>query len=155
MFNQIDRMTLLLGVMSPADIYRCSKVKKASILDFPECAVCGSTKNLEAHHITPVHMCADYAFERGNLITLCDFGNKGCHYRLAHKSNFVTGVNPAIVELAVMSRISCGFGVDVMVPFLKKRAEFLGTPYSALIAKLTKSVCDVSQRLSMLAAPPA
>ena len=63
--------------------YKWSKeVKK---LDDNKCAYCGSTENLEAHHITPKAISPDEATDLENGITLCH----RCHYT-AHGANYTT-----------------------------------------------------------------
>jgi len=57
-----------------------------------KCAVCGSTKKLELHHILPFNLFPDLELEEGNLIILCDgngrFGIKSCHLLFGHYGNF-------------------------------------------------------------------
>lgn len=47
----------------------------------PSCAVCGSNKDLEAHHIIPVANSEKYRYYDSNGVTLC----KECHYLAHHK----------------------------------------------------------------------
>ena len=48
------------------------KVKKRFLEKNPECAVCGTKKKLEIHHVIPVHADKSLELEIKNLITLCD-----------------------------------------------------------------------------------
>ena len=58
-----------------------AKVRKAFIELNPECAVCGTKKNLEVHHIIPYQIDKSKELEYSNLITLC--GNR-CHFLFGH-----------------------------------------------------------------------
>lgn len=54
---------------------------KRTIKGHPSCVVCGSTANLEAHHIIPVSHSRRHMYEQGNGVTLC----KACHWLAHHK----------------------------------------------------------------------
>ncbi|NDD05273.1 MAG: hypothetical protein EB078_10235, partial [Proteobacteria bacterium] len=46
---------------------------RARYLDiYSECAVCGSTKALEVHHVVPIHVNKTLELKFSNLITLCE-----------------------------------------------------------------------------------
>ena len=64
------------------------KVRKAYIKAYPFCAVCGTTKKLEVHHIYPFHLFPELELKEDNLITLCDGGGKAgmksCHLFFGH-----------------------------------------------------------------------
>lgn len=47
----------------------------------PFCVICGSTEDIEAHHIIPVSHSARFAYRFTNGITLC----RKCHYLVHHK----------------------------------------------------------------------
>jgi 5-methylcytosine-specific restriction enzyme A len=55
----------------------------------PTCAACGGTKNLNVHHIHPFHKFPELELDPNNLITMC-MGEKECHLKIAHGSNFKT-----------------------------------------------------------------
>lgn len=46
-----------------------SKIRLEVIKSFPHCAVCGTTKNLQVHHITPFRLTRDNS--KQNLVPLC------------------------------------------------------------------------------------
>lgn len=46
----------------------------------PTCAVCGSRRTLEAHHVIPFHLAPDLELNPKNLLTLC----RRCHLILGH-----------------------------------------------------------------------
>jgi len=80
--------------------WQLTKAKRAYKKKNPVCAVCGYKKDLEIHHIVPVHVDASKALDYDNFITLCDWRNHGCHYVWGHFRNFRTRWNPDIVEFA-------------------------------------------------------
>lgn len=99
----LTRFTLNLGALGPQAMYQCSKAKKAYLQDNMQCVLCGAEANLEVHHIVPVHLAPELACDPNNFITLCDYGNKGCHYKFGHLCCF-TKFNPKIQELVLMVR---------------------------------------------------
>lgn len=62
-----------------------SKIRKQFLKDHPTCSACGSDKDLEVHHIEPVHINPDKELDTTNLITLC---NKYCHLAIGHLMNY-------------------------------------------------------------------
>jgi hypothetical protein len=46
-----------------------NKIRKEVLADFPFCAVCGTTKQLQVHHITPFRISHDNS--KDNLVPLC------------------------------------------------------------------------------------
>jgi len=59
------------------------------ITTHPMCAVCGSTNDLEVHHIFPFHYCValgrnDLELDPRNLITLCGGGGENHHLLIGH-----------------------------------------------------------------------
>lgn len=50
---------------------------------FSMCTVCGSTTNLQVHHIAPYRLRPDLELDPANLITLC-MGRNECHHRVGH-----------------------------------------------------------------------
>ena len=77
-------------------------LEKAWIADHPTCAACGTSNNLNVHHVVPVHVDPSKELDKGNLITLCA-GNK-CHFGRGHGydwSAWITSVREdAAVQLA-------------------------------------------------------
>jgi hypothetical protein len=62
-----------------------SSVRKKHLSVNGQCAACGKTKNLEVHHIKPVHLFPDLELEISNLITLCA---DPCHIVFGHFMDF-------------------------------------------------------------------
>lgn len=56
---------------------------KKKIAGDPHCTICGSTENLEAHHIIPVSHAKEYSLVESNLVTLC----RKCHMLVHHNPN--------------------------------------------------------------------
>ena len=65
-------------------------VRAKHLEDHPRCAVCGTTKKVEVHHILPFAMFPDKELEPKNLITLCENGKYGvrCHQHYGHLGNY-------------------------------------------------------------------
>lgn len=65
----------------------------------PKCAVCGGTKNLEAHHIRPFHLHPELELDENNLIALCESNANGinCHLAFGHLGSFKS-VNANVVD---------------------------------------------------------
>lgn len=62
-----------------------SKVRRKHLKKQPTCAACGNSKNLQVHHIKPVHEYPELELEESNLITLCA---KPCHIVFGHLKNW-------------------------------------------------------------------
>jgi 5-methylcytosine-specific restriction protein A len=64
----------------------------------PKCCVCGTTKNLEVHHIIPFQYRPDLELVESNLITLCESKKKGvnCHLFFGHLGDYVK-YNPSVI----------------------------------------------------------
>ena len=69
-------------------------VRKKHIDKQNQCQFCGSSKNLEVHHIVPVHINPELELDPDNLITLCD---KNCHLLIGHFMNFKSW-NPEVIK---------------------------------------------------------
>lgn len=69
------------------------KIRQEFIKNHPVCAGCGSTKDLEVHHIEPVHINPNRELDSSNLITLCD---KYCHFAIGHLMNYKS-YNPNVI----------------------------------------------------------
>ena len=63
-------------------------VQHKHLKKFPICAACGGSINLNVHHKQPFHLYPELELEPSNLITLCMDGDKDCHIKLGHGSNF-------------------------------------------------------------------
>ena len=84
-----------LEVAKKHGVERSSKwesFRKKFIQKNPACAVCGNTKNVEAHHVYPFHFCIslgrpELELCEDNLISLCD--NEDHHHLLVgHLDNY-------------------------------------------------------------------
>lgn len=54
----------------------------------PFCAVCGTNKKLEVHHIIPVHIDISKELVESNLITLCESKSHNDHLIFGHFLNW-------------------------------------------------------------------
>lgn len=56
----------------------------------PKCAACGSTENLEVHHLVPYAVAPELELSVSNLMTLCESKKLGfsCHLVIGHHGNF-------------------------------------------------------------------
>ena len=70
------------------------KVRAEHIKKFPTCAACGSTIDLEVHHIEPVSVNPSRELDPTNLITLC---SKYCHFYVGHLMDY-TSWNINVIE---------------------------------------------------------
>jgi 5-methylcytosine-specific restriction endonuclease McrA len=104
----LTRAYLNFRALSIPTQWQMTKAKRAHKKKFPVCAVCGTVKDLEVHHIIPVHIDHTRACDPKNFITLCDWRNHGCHYVWGHHRNFRSKWNPYIVEFAEMVEDFCG-----------------------------------------------
>ena len=62
-------------------------VRAKWIAEHGECAVCGSKKTLQVHHIQPYHLHPELELDETNLITLCE-GPLHCHLMFGHLGSF-------------------------------------------------------------------
>lgn len=64
--------------------------KTKHLKQYPACAVCGCTKNVEVHHIIPFHIAPDMELNPDNLLTLCECKKYGinCHLLIGHLGNY-------------------------------------------------------------------
>jgi len=67
-----------------------SKFRKVYLKTYPRCAVCGSYKKLEVHHIIPFHVMPELELDPSNLIVLCESKKYGinCHLLMGHLGNY-------------------------------------------------------------------
>ena len=73
---------------------RWRTVRKEFIKNNNSCAACGSTKDLEVHHVIPVHIDESKELDMDNLITLC---SESCHILFGHLMDFKSH-NPTVRE---------------------------------------------------------
>lgn len=57
-----------------------ASVRRNFVESNPDCAACGSTQNLNVHHIKPFHSHPELELDPGNLITLC----RKHHFQVGH-----------------------------------------------------------------------
>lgn len=75
-----------------------TSVRKEHLKNYPNCAACGKNKNLEVHHIEPVHINPDRELDPGNLITLC---SDPCHIVFGHLLDFKSWNKDVIQDTGV------------------------------------------------------
>ncbi len=63
----------------------------------PKCEICGTTANIEVHHIMPVSIEPNKEFDENNLMSLCRKG-KNCHLVHGHLGNY-NKFNPNVKQL--------------------------------------------------------
>jgi hypothetical protein len=56
-------------------------LRKRFLEEHPACAVCGTKKNLEVHHVVPFNIDRSKELDEKNLIVLCD---ERCHLLFGH-----------------------------------------------------------------------
>lgn len=64
----------------------------------PSCAYCGSTKDLEVHHVRPFHLWPNLELDPRNLLTLCESLSRECHLRVGHLGVW-SRFNPYVREI--------------------------------------------------------
>ena len=64
------------------------RVRKAHLLLEPACRACGTTDDLQVHHIRPFHLHPELELEQSNLITLCEKRGHDCHFCFGHFHNW-------------------------------------------------------------------
>lgn len=93
MFNFLRKIRF--AIRSP----KWQQVRKKHLDKQNQCQFCGNSKNLEVHHIVPVHTNPELELDPDNLITLCD---KNCHLLIGHLMNFKSWNPEVINECGVM-----------------------------------------------------
>ena len=61
----------------------------------PACAACGSTEDVEPHHIRPFHLHPELELDADNLVGLCE--KHGCHLAFGHNYDW-HAFNPHVLE---------------------------------------------------------
>ena len=62
----------------------------------PTCAGCGTTDQLQVHHIVPFHEDKSRELDESNLITLCEKPGHDCHFHFGHFLDWYRA-NPNVV----------------------------------------------------------
>lgn len=70
------------------------ETRKKHLEKQPFCQACGSTKNLQVHHIEPFHVNQLRELDPSNLITLC---GKNCHLVFGHLMDY-TSWNTEVIK---------------------------------------------------------
>lgn len=96
----LERAIINLKSLSIPTQWQLTKAKREYLKTHRECAICKHIKNLEVHHIIPIHIDSSKALDPNNFITLCDSKNNGCHYIWGHFRNFRTKWNPNIIDFS-------------------------------------------------------
>ena len=91
-FNMAEVKTIL-SARSP----KWRTVRNNFLQKNPCCQVCGSTENLIAHHIIPVHIDKNKELDENNLMTLCQNKTMNCHFIFGHLLNW-TKINPDVIK---------------------------------------------------------
>ena len=68
-----------------------TEVRKQHLEKNPECAICGSIKKVEVHHVKPFHLYPELELEPSNLVSLCEskeFSSLICHLDFGHLGNY-------------------------------------------------------------------
>lgn len=94
MFNIFSKK-IRFAVRSP----KWQSVRKEHLKKEPQCRACGKTKNLEVHHIVPVHMDPNRELDPSNLITLC---SEQCHIMFGHLMDFKSWNNTVVEDCMSM-----------------------------------------------------
>lgn len=77
-----------------------AKVRQEHLKTQGSCQVCGSTDNLNVHHIQPVHLKPELELEPTNLITLCEGGHPyhfNCHFMFGHLASWYS-YNESVID---------------------------------------------------------
>jgi hypothetical protein len=73
----------------------------------PACEICGSTKDLEVHHIKPFHLRPDLELDPSNIITLCKSKKWGldCHFTFGHAGNYYWENKSLLADIKVVKEL--------------------------------------------------
>ncbi|HET6916932.1 MAG TPA: HNH endonuclease signature motif containing protein [Acidimicrobiales bacterium] len=72
------------------------KARKAHLKLQPECQACGTTDDLQVHHIKPFHLHPELELVQMNLVTLCEKRGRDCHFSFGHFHNW-QAMNPNVI----------------------------------------------------------
>ena len=72
-------------------------VRAAHLKEHPTCAACGTTANLEVHHLKPFHLFPELELDPANLMTLCESQSHNDHLLFGHCLSWST-FNPHAVD---------------------------------------------------------
>jgi 5-methylcytosine-specific restriction protein A len=97
MLNFFSSRKLRYAIRSP----KWSTIRKEHLKKYPTCTACGSSKNLEVHHIVPVHIDPSKELDIDNLITLC---SENCHILFGHLMYFKSWNKNVVNDCANMNQ---------------------------------------------------
>lgn len=87
----IAAVILVSGCLSTSDALsergrspKWPEVRDAHVRAYPYCALCGSEKKPEGHHIIPYSVDPGRELDPDNIVTLCRTGGSGCHFFAGH-----------------------------------------------------------------------
>ena len=101
----MKKLSVLILIIACAALYasprspQWGKVRAAHLKAQPVCQLCGTSKDLQVHHIKPYHLYPQLELADSNLVTVCTSKYYGfnCHLQVAHGGNF-KWENPWILE---------------------------------------------------------
>lgn len=99
MKNPLNQFTKYLARRGERRSPHWDDVRTAHLAREGWCRWCGSTVNLEVHHVTPFHLRPDLELDPANLITLCEQFGTACHLRIGHLGCW-TDHNPHVRRMA-------------------------------------------------------
>ncbi len=67
---------------------RWPSVRRGHLAEHPACEACGTTEDVEVHHVIPYHIQPRLELDSFNLMTLCGDKATGCHFRIGHGLNW-------------------------------------------------------------------
>ena len=82
-------------------------VRSAHLKAHPCCAVCGTRKDVQVHHIKPFHIKPELELDPNNLVTLCTskYWGFNCHLAVGHGGNFRYENANVIEDIARIRRV--------------------------------------------------
>jgi 5-methylcytosine-specific restriction endonuclease McrA len=82
------------------------KLKEKILASNTQCCYCGSSLNLQVHHILPLHTYPTLIADENNLIVLCSGSDRfsGCHKKYGHLNDF-SKHNPNIKNICKIKMI--------------------------------------------------
>lgn len=89
---------MLKAVILDRRSYKWPSIREQHLKKQPFCQACGSTQNLEVHHIEPFHINPDRELDPNNLITLC---GKNCHLVFGHLMDYSSWNNRVVEDSEV------------------------------------------------------
>lgn len=110
-----------------------AKVRKDFAKANPNCALCGSAKDIQIHHVQPFHLYPELELQTSNLITLCTskYWGFNCHFSVGHGGNF-KWENPNLLDdikkiKEIVSRYSSFLNAQIEIEeylqFIKARVK--------------------------------